>query len=373
LRYAKRLVFLLPAAAVMAPAPAALADQSGTGGAATPGRPIVDSVTCAAAARWHCEPGQSMTVRGEDLRTVHSVTFVGRRGRSDDRNTRPRAASPHRLSIVVPAGASTGPLLIRSRYAPAARTRRAVRIATSRPSPMQPALGSGAILAGGEHRAVFRYRAAGTASGNAAIEAVRLDDGATVATWPVSPAPDGSGFIEWDGTVGGVPQPSGRYAFRVTGTATAEVSAETGSDVEFSLVDGIFPIRGPHDLGQSATNGFGGGRGHKGQDMFAACGTALVAAQAGRVVAAQYHSAAGYYVVIKRPDGVSHAYMHMRRSALVEEGEEVKAGQPLGEVGQTGRASGCHLHFELWTAPGWYAGGEAVDPAPTLRAWDALD
>jgi murein DD-endopeptidase MepM/ murein hydrolase activator NlpD len=36
-------------------------------------------------------------------------------------------------------------------------------------------------------------------------------------------------------------------------------------------------------------------------------------------------------------------------------------------VGQTGRASTCHLHFELWTAPGWYEGGEAVDPEQLLR------
>jgi murein DD-endopeptidase MepM/ murein hydrolase activator NlpD len=40
-------------------------------------------------------------------------------------------------------------------------------------------------------------------------------------------------------------------------------------------------------------------------------------------------------------------------------------------VGDTGRASGCHLHFEEWTAPGWYAGGKPFDPLPDLRAWDA--
>jgi murein DD-endopeptidase MepM/ murein hydrolase activator NlpD len=42
-------------------------------------------------------------------------------------------------------------------------------------------------------------------------------------------------------------------------------------------------------------------------------------------------------------------------------------------VGETGRASGCHLHFELWTAPGWYKGGRAVDPLPTLRRWDSYE
>lgn len=308
-----------------------------------------------------------MTVRGEDLRGVRSVTFLGRRGRMDDRTQRPRSTGQHAVGIVVPATARTGPLLIRTRYAGEARTPRAVRIAAASTAPRT----DGAILAGGDRRATFRYRAPAAVSGDASVEALRLDDGVVVMRWPLAPAPDGTGMVEWDGTVDGVPQPSGRYAFRIVGASTAEVSTDSSSDTKFSLIDAIFPIRGKHDLGQSATNGFGGGRGHKGQDMFAACGTPLVAAQAGRVAAAKYHSAAGYYLVIKRPDGQAHAYMQMQAAALVREGERVEAGQAIGSVGQSGRASGCHLHFELWTAPGWYAGGEAVDPLPTLRAWEA--
>jgi murein DD-endopeptidase MepM/ murein hydrolase activator NlpD len=37
-----------------------------------------------------------------------------------------------------------------------------------------------------------------------------------------------------------------------------------------------------------------------------------------------------------------------------------------------GRASGCHLHFEMWTAPGWYQGGDVFDPLPELTRWDAF-
>jgi murein DD-endopeptidase MepM/ murein hydrolase activator NlpD len=63
--------------------------------------------------------------------------------------------------------------------------------------------------------------------------------------------------------------------------------------------------------------------------------------------------------------------MHMREAPLVRTGQRVFTGQALGEVGESGRASGCHLHFEMWSAPGWYEGGRAFDPLPSLRAWDA--
>ena len=62
--------------------------------------------------------------------------------------------------------------------------------------------------------------------------------------------------------------------------------------------------------------------------------------------------------------------MHMRRPPVVEAGDEVQAGDTIGEVGDTGRASGCYLRFELWTAPGWYRGGRPIDPLATLRAMD---
>jgi murein DD-endopeptidase MepM/ murein hydrolase activator NlpD len=133
-----------------------------------------------------------------------------------------------------------------------------------------------------------------------------------------------------------------------------------------------FPIRGAHDLGQSAANNFGGGRGHQGQDMFARCGTPLVAAHAGKVTKAEFDGRAGNYVVITDASGQSYVYMHMGAPATVEQRSQVVAGQQVGEVGQTGRASGCHLHFELWTSPGWYMGGRAVDPLPELRRWKGL-
>jgi murein DD-endopeptidase MepM/ murein hydrolase activator NlpD len=61
--------------------------------------------------------------------------------------------------------------------------------------------------------------------------------------------------------------------------------------------------------------------------------------------------------------------MHLQ-SVAVHAGERVSAGERLGAVGQTGDATTCHLHFERWTAPGWYRGGSPVDPLPLLRRLD---
>ncbi len=132
--------------------------------------------------------------------------------------------------------------------------------------------------------------------------------------------------------------------------------------------DGIFPVQGPHDFG-TFVNTFGGGRGHQGQDVLAECGTPLVAALGGTVQMNKFQANAGHYVVIQAADGTSQAYMHLREPSPLQKGEPVLAGQPIGVVGQTGRASACHLHFEFWTAPGWYEGGEPIDPLPLLKAW----
>lgn len=138
-----------------------------------------------------------------------------------------------------------------------------------------------------------------------------------------------------------------------------------------AIATDVFPIRARHDLGQTATNNFGGGRGHKGQDMFAACGAPIVAARGGTVIKRASQARAGNYVVITTESGESHVYMHMAQPSPLTQGAAVATGETVGQVGDTGVADGCHLHFELWTAPGWYQGGKAVDPLPRLKAWDA--
>jgi murein DD-endopeptidase MepM/ murein hydrolase activator NlpD len=130
----------------------------------------------------------------------------------------------------------------------------------------------------------------------------------------------------------------------------------------------VFPVKGPHRYG----DGLGAGRNHMGQDLLADCGQRVRAARGGRVTVRDYQArGAGYHVVINgRGTDRDYVYMHMKRRIAVRKGERVETGETIGRVGSTGRSTACHLHFELWSAPGWYRGGRVLDPTPPLRRWD---
>lgn len=72
-------------------------------------------------------------------------------------------------------------------------------------------------------------------------------------------------------------------------------------------------------------------------------------------------SAMGMYVRIEHSDGIETQYLHLSQ-VLVNAGDKVSAGQLIGEVGNTGRSYGAHLHFEV------LVDGEYVDPLPFLQA-----
>lgn len=95
---------------------------------------------------------------------------------------------------------------------------------------------------------------------------------------------------------------------------------------------------------------------HDGADIGAACGTPVHAAAGGVVASRGSAGAYGDRVVIDH-GGFSTAYAHLS-SFDVSAGERVGAGEVIGRVGQTGYATGCHLHFML------IEGGHPVDPLP---------
>jgi biotin carboxyl carrier protein len=139
--------------------------------------------------------------------------------------------------------------------------------------------------------------------------------------------------------------------------------------------DGVFPVAGAHSFG-GADGRFGSGRAgheHQGQDVLAAEGTPVVAPLAGTIIARDYQaSAAGFYLAMDAADGRSFFFAHCQQDTFaVTVGQAVAVGQQLCRVGQTGDASGPHLHFEIWIG-GWRRdkASAPIDPLAQLQAWD---
>jgi len=96
------------------------------------------------------------------------------------------------------------------------------------------------------------------------------------------------------------------------------------------------------------TSNFGArwGRQHKGLDIKVYTGDTIKAAFSGRIRIVRYEPGGyGNYVVIRHHNGLETIYGHMSKN-LVKENQDVKAGEPIGLGGSTGRSTGSHLHFE---------------------------
>ncbi|MGE5561003.1 MAG: peptidoglycan DD-metalloendopeptidase family protein [Chloroflexota bacterium] len=102
--------------------------------------------------------------------------------------------------------------------------------------------------------------------------------------------------------------------------------------------------------------GYRGREYHTGLDIGAPLGTAVLAADSGTVVDAGWHGNLGRYVLIDHGGGhIKTTYAHMS-SIAVAIGDTVEKGQLIGRVGNTGRSTGPHLHFEV------RVDGKAVNP-----------
>ncbi len=105
----------------------------------------------------------------------------------------------------------------------------------------------------------------------------------------------------------------------------------------------------------------GQARHHHGMDFGAPEGTPVAAMADGRVTFVGWRGAYGRVVEMDHGGDVKTRYAQLS-AANVAKDDQVTAGQMIGRVGQSGRATGPHLHFELWYA------GEVYDPMPTLDA-----
>ncbi len=96
---------------------------------------------------------------------------------------------------------------------------------------------------------------------------------------------------------------------------------------------------------------------HKGLDVKVYVGDTIRAAFAGKVRIRDYERHGyGYYIVLRHDNGIETVYGHLSKQ-LVNEGDEVKKGDPIGLGGNTGRSTGSHLHFEILFM------GVAINPA----------
>jgi murein DD-endopeptidase MepM/ murein hydrolase activator NlpD len=101
--------------------------------------------------------------------------------------------------------------------------------------------------------------------------------------------------------------------------------------------------------------------GHYAIDIAADYGTRVKAAAAGTVIFAGWKSnGGGYQVWIAHGSGLYTTYNHMS-AITVGRGQHVSRGQQVGRIGQSGNATGPHLHFEVWRGPIW-DGGTRVNP-----------
>jgi murein DD-endopeptidase MepM/ murein hydrolase activator NlpD len=108
---------------------------------------------------------------------------------------------------------------------------------------------------------------------------------------------------------------------------------------------------------------------HTGLDFRAAYGVPIRAVRAGVVLyAGNSGDWAGNHIAVRHADGMTTMSSHMSRMSVAA-GQTVQAGQVIGYVGQTGRAFGAHLHFELYPAGVKYGDVyRAVNPQPWLVA-----
>jgi hypothetical protein len=366
-------------------APTPTPPPSATQAAAPAERPVIDAITCRTACIGitRATTGSTIRVSGDGMGAVTSIVLLGRKGSRDDVTIPATRVSPTAIEATLPPKARGGAVRAigaAGQRSLVSRARVVIRPAGTH-DPGGPVVEAKAetrrLIFEGGRKATVDFYVRGAAPADVAVDVVRASDQVAVAHFAIPAAAPGTvQSVDWDGTISGIEQPEGRYVFQVAaaiggGAARAAQAAPAPRRESFWLVHAVFPIAGPHTYGDP----FGvqrAGHVHQGQDVMADCGTPLVAVHSAKVKFVGRQSLAGNYIVISSDDGTAdYVYMHMRDKALVSKGDTVNTGQTLGYVGRTGDATACHLHFELWPAPGWYTGGQAVDPGPTLKAWDA--
>jgi murein DD-endopeptidase MepM/ murein hydrolase activator NlpD len=347
--------------------------SAGSGGVGMPKPPKVGDVRCinTCAGLRTGAVGSKVRLTGRGLGEVTEVRFTAQTGKRIP--VTPYRVGDGAVRARVPDGATSGKPRVVDDLGGAAISSKELRIVATERIPPDPEFKMatadarpGRVFFYGKRDPTLTYAFEG-ATTDVRIEIVNKRTHRVVASWVDR---DRKPYVDnravWNGRRdGGGEAPNGRYRFHVGAITDGDPAGVRGSG--FRYYDHIFPVRAPHDY----WDGFGAGRGHDGQDVGASCGERIVAARGGRVTWNQYHSAAGYYVVIDgKRDRHDYMYAHLKKPASVHAGERVRTGERIGKVGATGNATGCHLHFEYWSAHWWDGGRPLTSVTKVLRRWD---
>jgi murein DD-endopeptidase MepM/ murein hydrolase activator NlpD len=166
----------------------------------------------------------------------------------------------------------------------------------------------------------------------------------------VNPAAAGSG-------------PSAPAAPMLVAPAAAPLTPRTPAALPLKAVPRMPIVSGTGASAGEVTSGFGwrtdpftgASRFHAGVDIRASYGREVSTVAAGRVVSAGIQGGYGQAVVVEHAPGLRTRYAHLS-SIDVEEGQAIESGSVVGKVGQSGRTTGPHLHFEV------LKNGKAVNP-----------
>ena len=351
---------------------------AGGGGVTPPSPPQASDVVCIStcAGVREATAHSKVQISGRRLRHVSRVLFTAKRGGRI--RVHPLSASSRRVTAKVPDGAATGRPKVSDSYHNRSRARAVLRIV----SPDR--IGSSGEfklkdVSARPHKAYYygkrpasvTYMFTNSQPTDVRIDVVKRKDGTIVDSWTEQgQEPNTVHKATWNGLTGTrKPAHDGGYQFRI-GAESGTMDSTT--QAKFAYYGFKFPVRGRHSYG----DGVGAprvGHTHQGQDVLAACGTPLQAARGGRVQYRGYQAGgAGNYLVIDgKKTSHDYVYMHLKRPSRFHKGRRVRTGQQIGKVGATGDATGCHLHMEEWSGPGWYEGGHFMKAITRhLKRWD---
>jgi murein DD-endopeptidase MepM/ murein hydrolase activator NlpD len=339
------------------------------GGVGAPKPPTVTDVTCQnrCAGLREATAGSRVGLTGRNLEYVTEVRFSRRGGGRV--GSEPRRVTSTTIEVVVPDEAESGKPEVVDSGGAVAESPQELLIVSGSEVQLSDGAGISDVTAdpdkgyfAGRKQASATFVALGSGVQDVRVDVVSSSGEVVRSIVENGVEPQAPLKVRWNGkTDGGEVAPNGEYDFDVKPLAGGE-----GARARFEQYDHIFPVRGKHGYG----DGLGAGRGHQGVDVFADCGTRMVAARAGKVQWKAYHALAGHYLVIDgKKTGVDYMYAHLQSASKLAEGDKVKTGQTIGQVGETGNAQGCHLHFEMWDGE-WQGGGSVADPMPYLKRWD---